>query len=343
MAQPTATAKPAPANRNPLTSPAHSPTSILTRRLPPGITISEAELEAARRKLNGQYDAPTTTALAARPTGPGDGCPRCGGAGMLRGNPNASADDPDFGQPVACPDPCHNDDRLRQLSILSNLNKRELSVTLADLKEYHRIDEVVSLDYNLNEKGQVIPLRRSNREMLRVAREIIASPYDFGIVYFLGPNGNGKTTAGQAICNGINQAGKGPAMYINLVELIAFIVSSYDPANEGPTTDQRYQMIATAPVLVVDEFDFSDAKNRATEHTLHLLHKWFNDRYRIAKSRSGLTVLIGNEPIQGLGLPAINSRLGEGWFTTVINTAPDERPDVKQAASPEQRGEAGRG
>jgi len=287
-------------------------------------------MEAARAKLDAQYAAPTTTALARRPISPGDGCPQCGGAGMLRANPDASTDDPGFGKPTACPDPCHNPDRLRQLSILSNLNESELSVTLDDLKERHDILNFAELHYNCDEDGNPIKVQRSNREMLRVAREVMANPYDFGIVYFLGPNGNGKTTAGQAICNGINQAGKGPAMYINLVELIGFIVASYDPANEGPTTDQRYKMIATAPVVIVDEFDFSDAKNRATEHTLHLLHKWFNDRYRIAKNRTGLTVLIGNEPIQGLGLPAINSRLGEGWFTTVINTAPDERPEQRR-------------
>jgi DNA replication protein DnaC len=287
-------------------------------------------MEAARARLNEQYAGAYTTALAPRPVNPGDNCRQCGGAGMLRANPEARPDEPGFGKPVACPDPCHNDDRLKQLAILSNMNKGELSVSLNDLEERHDILDYIELDYNRDENGNPVKMQRSNREMLRVARKIIANPYDFGIVYFLGPNGNGKTTAGQAICNGINEAGKGPAMYINLVELIGFVVASYDPANEGPTTDQRYKMIATAPILVVDEFDFGDAKNRATEHTLHLLHKWFNDRYRLAKNKTGLTVLIGNEPIQGLGLPAINSRLGEGWFTRIINTAPDERPDIKR-------------
>lgn len=316
---------------NPSTSPANSTTNpfTLARRLPSGLNITEVELKAARAKLNAQYDAPTTTALARRPTDLGDGCPQCGGAGMLRANSNASPDDRDFGKPTACPDPCHNPDRLRQLALLSNLNEQELSITLDDLEERHNILEFTELDYNRGEDGKPIKLQRSNRVMLQTAREIVADPYDFGIVYILGPNGNGKTTCAQAICNEINRTGKGPAMYINLVELIAFIRAGYDPTNDGPTFDQRYDMISKTPCLIVDEFDFSDGKNAATDHTLGLLQRWFNDRYRLAKIGKGLTILVGNEPIQGLGLPAINSRLADSQFRrTILNTAADERPEV---------------
>lgn len=314
---------------------------MLHRDPPPGVEITEAQMEAARAKLQAQYDAPTTTALADRPTEAGDGCPQCGGAGMLRASPDSQPGDFGFGKPATCPDPCHNDDRLRQLAILSNLNEQELSITLDDLEERHNdldyIDlegrhnflDFVTLDYNRDENGQPIKVQRSNRAMLQTAREIVATPYSFGIVYILGPNGNGKTTCGQAICNEINQAGKGPATYINLVELISFIRASYDPANEGPTTEQRYKMISEARTLIVDEFDFSDGKNAATDHTLGLLQRWFNDRYRLAKIGQGLTVIIGNEPIQGLGLPAINSRLSDSQFRrTILNTARDERPEV---------------
>ena len=326
--------QPAKSNEQTSTSPTNSTISSAFELLhydpPPGVEVTEAQLKAARAKLDAQYAEPTATVLASRPISPGDGCPQCGGAGMLQSNPSAKWDDPDFGKPTRCPDPCHNDDRLRQLALISNMNEGELSVTLNDLKERHDPLDFVKLHYIKDEKGQVKKLPRSNRLMLQAARRIIDAPYGFGIVYILGPNGNGKTTCGQAICNGINLAGKGPAMYLNLVELISFVRASYDPNNAGPAFDQRYDMISKTPCVIVDEFDFSDSKNADTQHTLSLVQRWLNDRYRLAKIKKGLTVLIGNEPVQGLGLSGMDSRLKEGWFTRLVNTGEDERPEAKE-------------
>lgn len=298
------------------------------RKVPPGVDVSPAALERAKFELNAQYAKPVTALGVVEPK-PGDLCPVCNGAGRLMENHFALPGHKQFGNTVPCPDPSHNEHRLRQLSMISNLYPTELKIRLNQVQEYHRPDKTVMLPYNTHE-GKIIPLPRSNRAMLQKAREIVASPYEHGIVYILGPHGNGKTMTGQAIVNEINEAGKGPAMYINLIELIGYILEGYDKENGGPTVSQRYKIISRTPCLVIDEFDFGDGKNKVTEHTLKVINQLFNDRYRMAHDGTGLTIVIGNQPIKGLDLPALNSRFGTGWFDMIYVTAPDRRPAEKR-------------
>lgn len=152
-----------------------------------------------------------------------------------------------------------------------------------------------------------------------------------GGLYVWGPWGSGKTFAAMGLVNEINLAGKGPAIYITLTDLLDFLKASYDPRNRNDkefgdwSFERRYREIKNAPVIVLDEFDFDGGKFQETEHNLFLIQKYIYDRYRTGIDGSTLTIFISNSPIKALQQGNIASRLNDWRFDTVLNTAPDWR------------------
>lgn len=246
---------------------------------------------------------------------------------MIKVAPNAQPGEDDFGKATACPDQFHSDVRSKRLAKISNLSVKEAQIRLADSIEYH--DENKS--YVLEGYGQVYP---SNREMLAKFRALAQEPLQGkGGLYVWGPWGGGKTFGSMGLVNEINQAGKGPAIYITLTDLLGFLKAAYDPRNRNDkefgdwSFDRRYKEIKSAPVIVLDEFDFDGGKVQETDHNIFLIQKYIYDRYRTGIDGLTLTVFISNSPIKALEQGNIISRLNDWRFDTVLNTAPDWRKE----------------
>ena len=301
-----------------------STTNWQNRLLAVAPDVSETDLQAAREQLEAKYNGGAEAP---------DSCPRCGGLGVVRLNEAANPGDSDFGRVQPCPESdFHAKARTKTLARISNLSVPELEIRLTDLEPYHRPEEQYETGISL-ENGASLLAPRSNIEMIESFRELVTDPYSgAGMIFLLGPWGGGKTFAVMGLVNEINLNGKGPAVYITLPDLIGFLVAAYDKRNQGDdefgdwSFERRYEAMAGAGVIVVDEFDFSDSKVRGTDHNLQLLQRWFDRRYRSGIYNQTLTVLVSNSPIEDMGLGGVSSRASDGRFRTILNTAPDMRP-----------------
>ena len=289
-------------------------------------SVSESDLQAAREKLNAKYSGVDGVEDP-------DKCPRCAGLGVIRLNEAANPGDSDFGRVQPCPESnFHAKDRVKTLARISNLSVPELGIRLTDLEPYHRPKEQCETGIFL-EDGSSLMATRSNIEMIDSFRKLATDPYSgAGMFFLLGPWGGGKTFAVMGLVNEINLNSKGPAVYITLPDLIGFLVAAYDKRNQDDdefgdwSFERRYEAMAEAKMIVVDEFDFSDSKVRGTDHNLQLLQRWFDRRYRSGIYNQTLTVLVSNSPIEDMGLGGVSSRASDGRFRTILNTAPDMRP-----------------
>lgn len=295
-------------------------------------------MAAAREKLNAQYQTGPKILADADDADSEATCPRCGGLGVVRRNAAAQPGEADFGRVKRCPNSdFHTQARLKNLAKISNLSVAELEIRLADLTPYHQPKERRATKV-LADDGQAVVMGSSNMDMIEVFGRLVRDPFcDTGMIFLLGEWGCGKTMAAMGLINEINLNNKGPAMYITLPDLIGFLIASYDDRNRDDeifgdwSFERRYQTIARAKIIVVDEFDFEDCKVRDTAHNRQLLNRWFNERYRSAIYSQSLTVLISNSPIESMGLGAISSRAGDSRFRTIMNTAPDMRPEQEAA------------
>lgn len=302
----------------------------LDRLLTVAPNISEAALESARAKLDAKYGGEGVVSVD---SGTEDCCPRCGGLGAIRLNPDANPGEDDFGKVQRCPnEKFHAQARLKMLAKISNLSVPELEIRLSSLRPYHRPDEQYETEISLDD-GTPLIIGHSNVEMIETFQQLARNPYgDAGMIFLMGPWGSGKTFAVMGLVNEINNNNKGPAMYITLPDLIGFLIGAYDDRNRNDEVfgnwsfDRRYNAVATAKVIVVDEFDFTDSKVRGTDHNLQLLQRWFDRRYRSGIHNQTLTVLVSNSPIENVGLGGVSSRASDGRFRTIFNTAPDMRP-----------------
>lgn len=293
----------------------------LNRLRAAGIEVSEADLVRARAKLEAQYDDQPAPVI------PSDQqCPTCGGVGAVKVAPDAQPGQVNFGKVAVCPDKFHSDIRLKRLVKISRLSVKEAKIRLSNCKEYHNENE----HYILEEYGDVYP---SNREMLSKFHALAQEPLqdNKGGLYVWGPWGSGKTYAAMGLVNEINLAGKGPAVYITMSDLLDFLKAAYDPRNQndkefgGWSFDRRYKEVKNTQVIVLDEFDFDGGKVQETYHNLFLISKYIYDRYRTGIDGLTMTIFISNSPIKALQQGNIVSRLNDWRFAEVLNTAPDWR------------------
>ncbi len=291
--------------------------------------MTDKDLAKARARLNAQWQ---DGGLSAIDDPPEERCPTCGGQGVIKVNPNANPGEDAFGQVEACRDDFHSDQRLKKLAKISNLSVVELEIRLAGCEVIHMPNELHELPFKL-EDGTNLKLPKSNVDMLETFHELSKDPLsDAGMIYLMGPWGGGKTYAAMALVNEINLNSKGPAMYITLPDLVQFLKAAYDDRNRADeefgdwSFDKRYEAVTSSKVIVVDEFDFSDSKVKGTAYNLELLQRWFNARYRSGINNQTLTVLVSNSLIEDMGLGGVSSRMSDGRFRTIFNTAPDMRP-----------------
>jgi DNA replication protein DnaC len=173
-------------------------------------------------------------------------------------------------------------------------------------------------------------LPQSNAKMLRTYRAIVDNPYQHPFIYVYGPWGGGKTFASIALINEINEARRGPAMFIAWQDLLAWIKASFDDRNRvGEFGDwseqQRYDLLVSVPFLVVDEFDISDGKTQLTDWNLSLMQRWLNARYMAGIDGRAATLFVSNDAPESMGLGGVISRLDDKRNLKVLNTAPDFR------------------
>jgi DNA replication protein DnaC len=242
-------------------------------------------------------------------------CPNCGGSGWFRLG-DLPIDHPDFGKAVHCPNELHAEDRLRHIGSVGMLSGEDAKIDLYELAKYHDDSVQVAI------KGSGATRASSNMAMLAHFKAIVNSPKRNPLTFVMGPNGNGKSTAAMGLVNALNRANKGPAIYITLVDLIAYVKEAYGQG-VGESSEGRFRKIAHSRAIVVDEFEMGTGKVMATEHNFELLNRWFSERYAAAKNGTGVTVLVSNEHPKDIGLNSILSRMKD--FKRIANTAPDFR------------------
>lgn len=232
-------------------------------------------------------------------------CIICGGLGWLsRDLPIVHAE---FGKLVPCS--C----RLDHIS-------REKAEKLQRQAGIYPHEQKISLD-DLLMRGDC------TRQMLAEVRRFAAEP--FGILTLWGGVGNGKSAALIALVNHFNAAQPGSAVYIRFADLLDIMREGFDPrptAKNQMKYHDRYEMLKAVFALAIDEVD----KANMTAWAFEFRTKFFDERYRMARSRLAHTMLAMNDDPRDLP-DHISDRLRWGervpdGFRIVFNGDPSARP-----------------
>lgn len=238
----------------------------------------------------------------ARPSLPA--CPECGGLGFFKSDkPPGHAK---FGQVERCENEIHGDEQLHRLSEISKIPVHFLGRNLWDISR-----------------------SPENREMILAAFEMRAFP--FGFLYLWGGPGNAKSEVLISLCNHFNQTGR-TAVYIKFKKILDWIKESFserkkrerDPfANDGYI--DRFNRLASAPVLAIDEMD----KARMTEFAEEFRFDFLDDRSIQALAGQTITLFAGNDDPAKFPSP-VWDRLRDGRFRVIENRAGSARPNMRR-------------
>lgn len=220
---------------------------------------------------------------------------------------------PKFGKIVPCDNPCHADERVRRLAVVSGLHPADLKRRLVD----------------------IYPMP-GNKTMLDAARQMIDDPC--GWLYIHGGPGNAKSEILIAMVNEINAAGKGPAMYVKFTGLVNYIREAFAERSYRQKQLERgvgaggwdnlgyldrFNRVKDIKFLAIDELD----KARVTEFVEEFRFDFLDERYRQAINGDTVTVFASQTPPGELPKP-LASRVMDGRFIVVCNTAGDARPEM---------------
>lgn len=225
-------------------------------------------------------------------------------------------DHPEFGKPVKCDNPIHHEAQLQKMSKLSGLLPGDLTRKLSDIYP-----------------------NRENVRMLKAARKMINNPT--GWLYLYGSPGNAKTEVLIASVNEINQAGKGPAMYLKFSTLLNYMRDAFSEIKyrtsqiqSGKPPDEfavgnyltRFNRLKEIKVLAIDEFD---KVNVSTNFAEEFRFDFFDERYHQAIHGETATIFASQTGPNDPSMPEpLSSRLNDGRFTVIKNEAGDARPDM---------------
>jgi len=246
-------------------------------------------------------------------------CPDCHGMGFFR--LDLPPGDRRFGKPIACDHPFHTAERLDRAAQLSNLHAGDLARRLKDIDETHYYKKVKVFDREQNREVDGNELI-SNRAMLQSARQMITRPA--GWLYIWGGPGNAKSEVLIAIVNEVNEAGRGPAMYVTYSHLVNWVREANNP-DATESYIQRFDRLKALRLLAVDEMD----KARDTEFSQEFRFEFLDERYRQGILGTSAMVFAGNTDPALLPLP-LYDRVRDGRFTIVENTAPSARPHMRK-------------
>lgn len=114
---------------------------------------------------------------------------------------------------------------------------------------------------------------RTLKEALRAAQEFAASPERW--LVFVGEGGRGKTHLAAAIKNE-RSARKEPTLFVTAPDLLQYLRETYDPLSPVRYEDV-FEVVTSAPVLIVDDYGAHAATPWAQEKLFQLLNHRFNE------------------------------------------------------------------
>jgi DNA replication protein DnaC len=273
----------------------------ITQPLNPQV-VSSMGRERAPRTQSGQRQAPQVTQRAPVPLPitkvsalpPRSICPKCRGAGFLRidvpfGHPN-------FGKPVACEckEAERKEKRRQQLRALSNLD--------------------AFYSHSFKTFNSRVP---GVQEAYHIAVEYAENPS--GWLFFIGPNGCGKTHLAAAIANQSLEDGA-VVLFAVVPDLLDHLRAAFAP-DASEVYDQLFAKMREAELLVLDDLGAQQSSPWANEKLFQLL----NYRYNM-----GMPTVITANPkgLQGID-ERIRSRLSDVSLVTavILDRARDYRPN----------------
>jgi DNA replication protein DnaC len=182
-----------------------------------------------------------------------------------------------------------------------------------------------------------LPLEQQDNldEAYRVAFDFAKNPE--GWLVFMGQTGCGKTHLAAAIVNYRYEAGK-PALFVVVPEFLDHLRSTFSPDSKV-SYDEVFEIVKTAPLLVLDDFGEQSTTPWAREKLYQMLNYRYNSRLpTVVTTRYSFDELLGEVD------SAISSRLVDGQTSVPFNImAPDYRGDRKPARKrSSSRGKTGR-
>jgi DNA replication protein DnaC len=142
----------------------------------------------------------------------------------------------------------------------------------------------------------------------------------FGFLTLWGGPGNGKTLALMAAVNEFRRKGK-VAVYVTFVDLLDYMREGFKKEADHDAR-YRYEQIARADVLAIDEIDKANMTLYAYEFRTRLL----DDRYRAAVELRKHTLFALNASPEATMEPHLYDRLRDGRFVVFRNQDPSMRP-----------------
>jgi DNA replication protein DnaC len=169
-------------------------------------------------------------------------------------------------------------------------------------------------------RANLPPEQRQNLEKaFNLAVSFAESPE--GWLVFQGENGCGKTHLAAAIVNYRYQAGE-PALFVVVPDFLDHLRSAFNPESKV-SYDQLFEMVKTAPLLVLDDF----GEQTTTPWAQEKLYQVMNYRYN-AKLPTIITTRCSLDEIDS----PIGSRLVDHKISTPFNIiVPDYRSDLRSS------------
>jgi len=218
--------------------------------------LKSSGLNAGTPKENGDSERVEGVDASA---GDEDVCPHCGGAGFVR--KAVRLGHPDFGKafPCQCTEDESEDARLARLQRYSNLGP------LSRLT----FDNLSPLGRSPNPAHQ-----QHFSEAVNAARRFAASPE--GWLVLTGPSGCGKTHLAVAIAGCCVGAGRA-ALFMVTPDLLDHLRSAYQPGSDL-AYDDLFELLRSAPVLVLDDLGVQSSTPWAEEKLFQLINHRYNSQ-----------------------------------------------------------------
>jgi DNA replication protein DnaC len=159
----------------------------------------------------------------------------------------------------------------------------------AHLQRYSNLGSLTRLTFdNIDRKGKSDPSQEQFKRAYEAARAFAAEPK--GWLVLVGPSGSGKTHLAAAIANHCIENGQ-PVFYITTSDLLDHLRSTFGPNSEVPY-DEFFELVRSAPLLILDDLGAQSSTPWAKEKLEQLLNHRFNNQLP--------TVIVSIVPIEEL-------------------------------------------
>lgn len=243
-------------------------------------------MNAATAKGNGGSDPDGGPEVAEEDQ---DICVRCGGAGFVR--KSVRLGHPDFGKAFPCE--CTQDE--------------SEDARLARLKRYSNLGPLGRLTFdNLSPLGRSPNSAHQERfsRAVEAARRFASQPE--GWLVLSGPSGCGKTHLAVAIAGSCINAGQA-VIFMVTPDLLDHLRSAYQPGSDVGY-DDLFELVRSAPVLVLDDLGVQSSTPWAEEKLFQLINHRYNSQLPTV-----FTTNLDPEEFE----PRIESRLTDGTLSQV--------------------------